>query len=538
MFNKLFKRPFIVKKHTNAPLLEERLKYLQYWGERGRSLNTLIAIADYLLRIVEFLNLETNHIITMKKLEQGADAWGRYQCNHPMKRKSFSKAGKERFTWYAINWLKKMNRLELLPEDKIPLFNKIFERRKARQRHTSAPLLEQRLMYLQYWSNNGAVDNSLRRIAQYLLTVMKYLHLYTPRMVSREEIEKAAGRWSKCKNIRRRKNNDSKCARARFLSDALGWFEMIGWLKKSEEKHFPFEEYLNQYIDYMRQEQGLSENTIKGRFFLLRQFLTNIKITKKPFMGITPEKIDKILIDKYNISGYSRKSIQSYATVIRLFLRYAENKGWCQRNLANTIKAPRVYINESLPYSPSWDDVRKILEGSNTNDSTDIRDHAILMLLSIYGMRCGEVINLCLKDFDWKNEKLYLRRGKSSKPQIFPLSKVVGDSILRYLKEVRPNNCSLSDVFVCRRSPYRPLSSSAVYQIVSKRLKPLDLKIKHHGPHALRHACATHLINEGLSLKEIANHLGHQGLDTTRIYSKVDLVNLRKVSEFDLRDLL
>ena len=57
--------------------------------------------------------------------------------------------------------------------------------------------------------------------------------------------------------------------------------------------------------------------------------------------------------------------------------------------------------------------------------------------------------------------------------------------------------------------------------------KPLALKIKHHGPHALRHTCATHLINEGVSLKEISDHLGHQGLETTRIYTKVDLVSLR-----------
>jgi len=74
--------------------------------------------------------------------------------------------------------------------------------------------------------------------------------------------------------------------------------------------------------------------------------------------------------------------------------------------------------------------------------------------------------------------------------------------------------------------------------VVSNKLKPLNLKIKHHGPHALRHACATHLINDGVSLKEISNHLGHRMLDTTRIYTKVDLNSLRKVSEIELGDLL
>ena len=91
---------------------------------------------------------------------------------------------------------------------------------------------------------------------------------------------------------------------------------------------------------------------------------------------------------------------------------------------------------------------------------------------------------------------------------------------------------------MCMRSPYRPLKTAAVYQIVSRRLKPLELKIKHHGPHALRHGCATHLINEGVSLKEISDHLGHVELETTRIYTRVDLASLRKVAEFKLGDLL
>ena len=64
------------------------------------------------------------------------------------------------------------------------------------------------------------------------------------------------------------------------------------------------------------------------------------------------------------------------------------------------------------------------------------------------------------------------------------------------------------------------------------------LPIKHHGPHSLRHACATRLINQGLSLKEVGDHLGQRDLETTRIYAKVDLVRLREVASFDLGELL
>ena len=537
-FDQIINRKYYREKHIQAPFLEERLTYLQHWLDRGISLHTVRSIAQYLLRIIEFLHLEKYKVITLAEIEKSSNRWAKCQYNHPQKRAAFSKAGKERFTWYAIDWLKKLNRLESLPEERISLFNKIFERRKALQRHTAAPLLEERLMYLKYWDDNGAKEGTLRRIAQYLLVIMDYLNFFKIRMISVNEIEKAAEHWAKNKAIHRRESDYSKFAKGRFINDATQWFEMLGCLKKQGKQPVPFEEQLNKYLDYMRQEQGLSETTIYSRLFPLKDFLTNINGKKKTLATITPLIVDEVLIKKYNTDGYSRKSVQYYASVVRSFLRYAEKQGWCKIGLADTIKTPRVYSYESLPSSPHWDDIKKLLANSKTDYPTDIRDHAILMLLSIYGMRCSEVVNLCLNDLDWKNELLYLRRAKRSKPQIFPLSQIVGEAILRYLKEVRPNNYSLREVFISMRSPYRSLKTSAVYQIVSKRLKPLGLKIKHHGPHALRHGCATHLINEGISLKEISDHLGHQGLETTRIYTKVDLTSLRKVAEFNLESLL
>lgn len=537
-FDKIFKRSYYRNKHIHAPLFQERFKYLQYWSERTKSLHTLRSVAQYLLRIVEFIPLETYAIITFEQIEKSANAWAKYQFNHPEKRAPFSKTGKKRFALYAIDWLKTINRLEPLPEERIPLFNKIFERRKALRRHTSEPLLEERLMYLRYWADNSATQSYLKRIAQYLLIIMEYLKFFKIRVIAANEIERAAESWAKKEAIKRRKNGYSKFAKARFICYASRWFEMLGCLEKQNKPRIPFQKQLDKYIDYMRQEQGLSENTIYGRRFQLKDFLIYINKKKKTLATISPVLIDEAITKKHNTDGYSRRSVQCYASVVRSFIRYVENQAWCKKSLADSIKAPRVYSQESLPSSPHWDDIKKVLANSKTDYPTDIRDHAILMLLSIYGLRCSEVINLCLEDFDWENERLYLRRAKQSKPQVFPFSQIVGEALLRYLKEVRQNDCSSRKVFISRRSPYRSLTTSAVYQIVSRRLKPLGLNIKHQGPHALRHGCATHLINEGISLKEISDHLGHQGLETTRIYTKVDLMSLCKVAEFELEDLL
>jgi site-specific recombinase XerD len=74
--------------------------------------------------------------------------------------------------------------------------------------------------------------------------------------------------------------------------------------------------------------------------------------------------------------------------------------------------------------------------------------------------------------------------------------------------------------------------------MVGRRPRALGVTLPHYGPHALRHACATHLLTRGLSLKEVGGHLGHQSPEATRIYAKVDLAGLRAVGDFDLEGLL
>jgi site-specific recombinase XerD len=93
-------------------------------------------------------------------------------------------------------------------------------------------------------------------------------------------------------------------------------------------------------------------------------------------------------------------------------------------------------------------------------------------------------------------------------------------------------------VFLTLKAPFGPLSSGVLYDVVSDRLRPLALPLRHHGPHTLRHACATHLLAAGFSMKEIGDHLGHRKVDTTRVYAKVDLGGLRQVANFALGELL
>lgn len=419
------------------------------------------------------------------------------------------------------------------------MFNKLFLRKNAIRHHQEAPLLNERLCYLKYLSENGAPRNTLHKIANHLIIFTEYLNLKNKYIITPTAIIKAAKKWAhrSCKR-RSLKHKFIKDEESRFIHHATQWLNMIGRLKCKPRKIHSFQNKISQYIDYMRNERGLAEISIYNRVNFAIRFLCYIKKENITLRKLNILTIDNFLSKIRKVSKCSRYTMHDYARDLRAFIRYAEQSGWCKNGLEKSIKFPRLYKNESLPYSPAWSDVKKLLASTNGNHPKNIRDRAILMLLAIYGLRCCEVKKLTLDNIDWENEIIKLERAKNAKPQQFPLCKAVGNAILRYLKKVRPKNYLIREIFISLNAPYRSLSPSAISTMVMLRWKPLNIKIRHHGAHSLRHACATHLINEGLSIKEISDHLGHQSIDSTQIYTKVDLSSLRKVADFTIGDLL
>jgi hypothetical protein len=112
--------------------------------------------------------------------------------------------------------------------------------------------------------------------------------------------------------------------------------------------------------------------------------------------------------------------------------------------------------------------------------------------------------------------------------KILGLCRTVGAAIIRYLREARPP-AARREVFLSCHPPFRPIHRRTLYLIVARRLRAVSPSLPHHGPHALRHACATRLLEQGLSLKEIGDHLGHRSPDTTRIYAKVESASAASV---------
>lgn len=413
------------------------------------------------------------------------------------------------------------------------MFDQIFKKSSAVKYYLNAPLLEARLSFLTHRAEQGTSKSALSATASYQLVAIKYLRLKNDGCIfTRRELENAAIRWARHEVNHQcfRDISYSQCKR-RFMQHTASWLRFLNRVEIPAQERIP--DQVTEFIEHDRNVKFLSEATIHSRHHQLKKFFSRIKEDPATFLAkLTPDGLDKLLVQQTKKRIYSPRTIQTRGGLMRAFFNYAECHGWCQRGIADSIQTPRVYKHESIPFSPSWDDVKRLLKLTEGNLSRDIRARAILMLLAIYGFRSGEVRRLRLEDIHWEEETLRVRRSKNGPTQQFPLVPTVGKAILRYLKESRPKDSPYQEIFLNARAPYRPVNS--LFGVVSERWKKLDVTIRHRGPHSLRHACATRLINEGMSLKTIADQLGHRDLETTRIYAKVDLPRLRKVADFSL----
>ena len=166
-----------------------------------------------------------------------------------------------------------------------------------------------------------------------------------------------------------------------------------------------------------------------------------------------------------------------------------------------------------------------------------LRARAVLLLLTVYGLRSGEISRLLLSDFDWRLETFTVNHSKRGGVQKYPLQREVGDAILEYIRKARPQTSS-RNLFLTLNPPYRGIGHSSLWRITSLRIDAAGIRCRRRGPHCLRHACATHLLEQGASLKDIGDLLGHRDSNSTRIYAKVHLAQLRRVADFDLGGLL
>jgi site-specific recombinase XerD len=353
--------------------------------------------------------------------------------------------------------------------------------------------------------------------------------------VSIDEIARCGRRWAQQQHKQGRAQS-LKWSAERFIQVACAWCRFMGQLKEDLPPKPAYAAKIDAWALFLRAEENVAESTIFNYSWWARCFLHWLKEQGLPLRQVTLTQVDRFM-KHLSLRGLNRVSLATAVKALRRFSRYAYQQGWCHQAWASAIVSPRLFRQESLPAGPAWPDVQRLITATEGSTCRHLRNRAILLLLAVYGLRRGEVRALRLEDVDWTRRILRVRRSKTARVQEFPLTQAMGQAFRRYLKTARPQGYGC-ELFLTLRAPFRPLSEGGIYDLTRSLLDRLDIASSKRGPHALRHSCASFLLNSGLPLKQVGDHLGHRSPSATQIYAKVDLTGLRAVAAFDLGGLL
>ena len=414
------------------------------------------------------------------------------------------------------------------------MFEKLFAKTAAVIQHRAAPYVIEREQFLVHCTEQGYTHFHLQRSAANLLAIAYDLKSHGGLPASKEDIEAAADRLQQLRADLHRATGD-EIYRVRFIRDSTQWLRFLGQLQGADNRPPVYSQLLEDFADWMRDERALSPATIRNRRWHVGRFLAWYFDGGRRLADLRLQHIDAFF-ESLHAKGFSKVTVKIYANGVRVFVRHAERRGWCDAGIAEAISGPRIYRQHDLPNGPSWDVVKQALALTASDSPVDIRNRAIITLFAVYGLRTTEVASLCLEDIDWEHDQLRVPRPKPRRADLYPLSPAVGEAISRYLQEARPKHSSRS-LFLKVLAPISPMTPTNLYAVVSTQLRKVGTKLAHYGPHSLRHACAQHLLSQGLTLKEIGDHLGQRRPDTTRIYAKVDMKGLGEVAAFDLGEV-
>jgi integrase/recombinase XerD len=415
------------------------------------------------------------------------------------------------------------------------VFDELFEIPAFVNKYKSGPHAEPRARYLRHLKSLGACRAILRKSANDQLNLVRLLDLQDGDKVSIPRIEAAAAIWARPKG-RRCKRAASLKARKRFISRGEQWLRFLGRLDEPEKARHPHGDQVDAYEAWLRSERGLSEGTIEVYCRAADRFFEWLSKNGVPLTSVKIADIDGAIAAEKARGTCGRRTVHNYAQVLRAFLRFAETRSWCRLGLAAGMMPQRFMPDESVPKGLKREDVLRLLATTEGDRPVNKRDRAILLLFIAYGLRASEVAALQLDNLDWENEILRVRHSKSGRTHSYPLSRVLGQALLRYMRDVRPSGFGRS-VFFTLHAPIRPLDRRSIGKMVRDRLDRLGVAAKRRGPHALRHAAAQHLLDQGMSMKVIGDFLGHRDPSSTAIYAKVNIAALREVAALDLEGL-
>lgn len=293
------------------------------------------------------------------------------------------------------------------------------------------------------------------------------------------------------------------------------------WGAEIEQAVTPFRQYL-------AHEKGFSESALTRYVTCVSQLLRECFDDKPVFLpALAAADLSRFIGERAQV--WSAKSMQTAASALRAFLRFAFTNGDTPHDLSGSIPALPSWRAQRLPETLEQPDVLKLLAACDKRTKKGLRDYALLLLIVRLGVRASEVLQLSLDDINWQEATLLIR-GKGPRQAELPLPDDVGKALVAYLTRARPPAQSRK-IFLRLRAPFRALNhASSISTIVCRALAAAQLNPRRKGAHLLRYTAASECLRQGASLPQIGELLRHRSIDTTAIYAKVDLSRLTEIA--------
>lgn len=291
----------------------------------------------------------------------------------------------------------------------------------------------------------------------------------------------------------------------------------------------PAERRLREYAGYLEQVRGFAALTIREHVATASLFLAYLdhQRNRTALSDVAAADVEGFVSHSGRRVG--RATLQHTIAQLRSLLRYLGARGEVPVGLDSQIDTPRVYRGEHLPRSLPWATVRTFLDSVDRSTALGRRDYAMFQLIVNYGLRASEVADLKLEDIQWRSRCLHVSQRKTTAPLLFPLTDAVANSLIAYLRRGRPTS-SFRQVFLRHRAPAGILKPTAVSEAFQAWSRRSGLSIPFQGCHCLRHSYAIHLLRKGASLKTIGDLLGHRSTESTCVYLRLAIEDLREVA--------
>lgn len=303
---------------------------------------------------------------------------------------------------------------------------------------------------------------------------------------------------------------------------------------KMRPKNCPYEcpaQFEEEYLSFQEELEyrGYARTTVRCNTGKVSKFLTFLETCR-----VNSSKLIHAEHLTTFLSGYKNcrlKYISIIICVLRNYLTFLYGQGFIDEDISKSLPKVRITKNAFIPYFWKREDVDKLLKAIDRGNPKGKRDYAILLLVIRLGLRVSDVRGLKFSNLNWSRKIISLTMQKTKQPLKLPLLDDIGWAIIDYLKNGRPET-KCDAVFVRHKAPYDSFGENEYfYQELHRYMIKAGLEIPldfHCGLHSLRSTLARNMLKAKVALPVISDTLGHQGINTTNIYLKIDLDSLKK----------